>query len=581
MDPEADWFLEPHLVFRDQMVAFMMSSHARCGAGSAASALTSHNAPLARWLVGKWSRGRVVTRMMHRDHTSVQLSSVVGVSRLTLGVTSSLQEWKTQGGVERMDSTHCMCVGFGQDRPFLVDLETGRCLGLPGTFQTSMWLHIIARGRWVVLSKPWTVWKVTMGDGDCDGDEDCGTMSVSQPRRLVPWWKMMNDGTGCRGTAGVIIDERKENEEGDDGFHFTGMVGDGFFEVWSRVQSGIELNLVDVERAFETGLMVPVDTASVPLMTYSFHFFWASKRALVVKEHMAQLLLESRHWKLLCSCQSHFDLEDFLITYRNELINQCEVWYLSSHTSQSEMEPKVITLPCLDCQQMELNSWGGLLVLLDKVTTKVHVVDPTSGVHIFTVSATERPCNFSEQTVPVPEVEEEGAALSALALIDVASVFESGLMVAVETVKVPVPLELQVLPSRFWFFWDTKRFVFEGKEEVCELLRDGTTRLLFRKPTVNHTVVSNFVVALTKGVQFQLLVWNFSTTVASEPITVRLPSGQDFHPLYMAGDFLAIEATGNQILLVDPSSGAVIFTLIVPPNIGLYLANNGSFQDTL
>ncbi|KAH3705994.1 hypothetical protein Pelo_19458 [Pelomyxa schiedti] len=76
------WILERHLVFREQILSFVMSSHVRCGVSSAASALTSHNAPLVRLLADKWSRGCVVVP------GSGMAQVVVGVSKYMLGVTS-------------------------------------------------------------------------------------------------------------------------------------------------------------------------------------------------------------------------------------------------------------------------------------------------------------------------------------------------------------------------------------------------------------------------------------------------------------------------------------------------------------
>ncbi|KAH3743804.1 hypothetical protein Pelo_14804 [Pelomyxa schiedti] len=160
-------------------------------------------------------------------------------------------------------------------------------------------------------------------------------------------------------------------------------------------------------------------------------------------------------------------------------------------------------------------------------------------------------------------------------LIDAESAFESGVMVPVDTVKVTVPPELVIHYTGSYLFWDCKRLMLETSEAMYELLLDGTTRVLFKMPTKNHTVMHHFVVAQRQVTGNKLEAWNF-LTCPSEPIVIELPRLDTVNALRDAGDFLVVE-NENKVYLVDPSSGVIIFTLTVNCHFSLYCVNNDTF----
>ncbi|KAH3743794.1 hypothetical protein Pelo_14794 [Pelomyxa schiedti] len=366
----------------------MMSSHARCGASSAASALTSHNAPLARLWVDKWSRG---TRAVIQSVTT-NTSITVGVSMHTLGVTSlqSPSSPLAKCGPVRvrqcavgialwLDSAHYISTTYGKggwsDFSLAVtNVDTGETAAVPESNRSKL-KSLTCKKPWILDWEQWNLWKVH--------DVNPPMMKLSQPRKL---------------------------------------------------------------RFSEGG-----------------------------------------------------------------------VWYFS---------------------------------------------DWVDGGHSFCVSNSIY-CGGLLQSFICHLIDAEGA-------------FESGVMVPVETVRFDVPHEL-IIPEPFptYFFWEPKRFLFDMNDAMYELMRDGTTRVLFRKPTTNPEVIGNFVVAQSEG---KLEVWNLFTYV-TEPVVIKHRSlGSPSIRLWCAGDFLAVE-DGSRAHLFDPSSGVVIFTLSVNKLLkhGLFLNNNASF----
>ncbi|KAH3743797.1 hypothetical protein Pelo_14797 [Pelomyxa schiedti] len=352
----------PQLRFRDQMVAFMMSSHPRCGRDSPASSLTSsHNTPLVTHLANKLSRGCAVIRSLPLD-----TNFVIGVSDHTLGVTTLFRRWWNRSAIAWMDATHCLTKTRRDDgslRTAVADTATGRCADVPGVDHTLAVSSLAARGKWIVDYNQWRVWKVTMEDED-GGEIMGGLPMVSQPRRVRPWWRF-----------GSEAEQGNDARQRESLFSLNLMVGDGFMDVWRR-SPGVDLYarehyLVDVERAFETGEMVPVDTVRVAVprrldSTICFsHCFWASKRVVVSGATVYELMGSGE--------------------LRKGMAHQCAVWDFSSRFAK---EPTVITLAhCEDeCDRVRIYSWGGLLIAREK--SQVHVVDPSSGVQLFTLSAT-------------------------------------------------------------------------------------------------------------------------------------------------------------------------------------------------
>ncbi|KAH3743805.1 hypothetical protein Pelo_14805 [Pelomyxa schiedti] len=372
------WILERYLVFSEQILSFVMSSHARCGASSAASALTSHNAPLVRLLVDKWSRGCVVVP------GSGMAQVVVGVSKYTLGVTSLFREWSPKAFVSRMDSTLCLASCLNPcDGACVANAATGKCAVVPKMHGCSRagW-----KGKWIVDHSLWRVWKV----------DKAGPMRVSQPRDVTPWWderRMRMRGRRNQGSEGQMDTSLAKQGEEAGSFNFRGMVGDGFFEVgWCPNGAEVrEYHLVDIVSAFETGeVLVPVDTVRVNVppqlgepLGFS-HCFWPSKRVVVAKDHRVYELTERGELRFLCEndTDSLLILDNLFIAQRNALGDECEVWDFSN----SETHPTVITLPWSDRSgfPFKLTSWGGLLVVLGK--SKLHAVDPASGAQIFSLS---------------------------------------------------------------------------------------------------------------------------------------------------------------------------------------------------
>ncbi|KAH3743795.1 hypothetical protein Pelo_14795 [Pelomyxa schiedti] len=308
------------------MVAFMMSSHARCGMNSPASALTSHNAPLTKLMVDKWSRGCVVICSPRFG----QVKPVVGVSAHTLGATRCISEWHHNGAVTWMDNMHFLSTGM---ETRVTNAVTGLYDIVPDTDMFNPRL-LVCSCKWIVEDRIWRVWEVTMDNYD---DED---LSVSDPRSVVPWWKKAAK-EPPRGTKGPQ-------------FFLSRMVGDGFCEVRKHgfpLQPQLRVYfLVDVQRAFETGEMVPVDRVSVKIpeklgkQVDFTHCFWSSKRVVVAKSNRVYELTTSGELRFLCT-----HVPDGLA-----ILDNCLLVALGRVTDQCEGD------------------------------SDVHVVDPASGALIFT-----------------------------------------------------------------------------------------------------------------------------------------------------------------------------------------------------
>ncbi|KAH3743807.1 hypothetical protein Pelo_14807 [Pelomyxa schiedti] len=318
------WILERHLVFREQLLSLVMSSHARCGVSSAASALTSHNAPLVRLLADKWSRGCVVAP------GSGMAQVVVGVSKYTLGVTSLFREWSPKAFVSRMDSTLCMACLSACDGAYVANAATGECGGVPKMHSAS---HVGWKGKWIVDHNLWRVWKV----------EKAGVVSVSQPRDVTPWWHERtatrgrrnrgSKGSGQVGAEDTSTSAKPLREEASGWFSFRGMVADGFCEFERKSQNGAltevrEFHLADIESAFETGEIVPVDSVRVivpPQLGTPLgftHCFWPSKRVVAVKDHRVYELTGSGELRFLC--ENYTDLlilDNLFIVQRKARVN--------------------------------------------------------------------------------------------------------------------------------------------------------------------------------------------------------------------------------------------------------------------
>ncbi|KAH3758134.1 hypothetical protein Pelo_10075 [Pelomyxa schiedti] len=374
-----EWVVDPRVTFRDQIVALMMSSHPRCGRNSPASALTSHNVPLFIELAERWSRGAAVIYS-----SGFGTSVLVGLSLHTLGATPWLMEWPIETdyrpSVTWMDTSHCLELPSNSadniaGTSTVANVETGEKCVLLGTTKNLGWC-LVAQGKWVLDPINWIAWKAEhVVTCDCGDGEFEVLKPLAEGRGLRPV------GWGKWGEGVVPAPER---------FGFARWVGDGLFNISWYGTGWCAFHLVDIERAFETGEMVPVDTVVRRLPKQfldngldSWYCFWASKRVVVIKDYIAYELMENGEARLLCKYPTNWlGMENFFITQRKELIGKCESWDFTTITSGSE--PTVITLPPSTwSEEVKLKECGDFIVVEEDL--KIHLVDPASGVYILTL----------------------------------------------------------------------------------------------------------------------------------------------------------------------------------------------------
>ncbi|KAH3722581.1 hypothetical protein Pelo_18713 [Pelomyxa schiedti] len=371
------WAIEPHLRYRDQFVALMVSSHARCGRLSPAAALTTSAPLLVASLHESWSAGLVVLE----SHT-LGASVSVGVSLATMGVTDPPLRHKHQmpGGPATamgaspswMTGTRCVVppdLGSGRHSEVL-DVGTGQRAEVRGLVGLSL-MRFECRGEWILDPGDWKMWRVGVdcGNGARDGDRRGGSLVVTGPRTVTPF-----RGMGTRGDA--------------DAFYFGKLVGDRFFDMRSLGAEWCVFRLFDMRRMFESGVMAAVDSVKVvrPKQLSYAHCFWPSKRVMMFSRGVVYEILKSGELKLLCSNPSNnLFLENFWISQTRDQPNQCESWDFS--VSAKAEQPTVISLPKYDgCNPVNLKEGGNLLVVDE--ASQTHVVDPASGVFIFTLKST-------------------------------------------------------------------------------------------------------------------------------------------------------------------------------------------------
>ncbi|KAH3745846.1 hypothetical protein Pelo_12774 [Pelomyxa schiedti] len=351
-------------------MALMMSSHARCGRLSPASVLTgSENAALLRSMAQSWSHGWVVLQNTE--------SVLVGVSLSTLGVVSWTKPCNMRG-VVWVDSSRCFIAT--STGAYLMNPVTDQRVDVPGYVFSIKYEFC---GRWIIDYGRWMVWKLVPG-------------GVCGPKTL----RWIDDGS-----AGVVVDagnlvgirtgavgrrkKKKSTVPRDEGWRFGRVVGDGFFDVFGRDRDGLTvLHLVDAERAYETGIMAPVDSVKITAPEHlgsgtqgRTYCFWGSKRVVIPRLKEVFLYDLNAGTVIHKESTSYSLLDNFFITYsKPDRTLQMEAWDFRG--AGAATAPTLITIP-YESETVCVGTAGDLIAIED--SSRTIVVEPSSGVIVFTL----------------------------------------------------------------------------------------------------------------------------------------------------------------------------------------------------
>ncbi|KAH3722689.1 hypothetical protein Pelo_18605 [Pelomyxa schiedti] len=543
-----EWAIEPHVRYRDQFVALMISSHARCGRFSPAAALTAASPQLMASLHESWSAGLVV---LQSNGLSI---SITDLSKLPLLLKSERVVVASRG--VKSGKLRLLCRNPTQNL-FLENLDSGLRRGMSistSLVETSLLWRKLLKFMWFIL--PW-VWSFSHYSAH-PTTYTTSTVSViacsiknlldyCNQTKMSSEWVMERHVRYQDQMAALMMSSHARCGQRSPAAALTTsapLLMASLHKSWSR-------GVLVLQPFFEDAVAVGVSLATfgvtsppqqaprgraenpVPKFGTGTRCLFATRGRPDLDLQVADVRTGKQAW-----VRGFAGMDFCRATCRGEWVLdfRCgRMWRVTEdgegdwHCGNGGGGPLVVSGP------RDVKPFAGM-VGKSKFSFRQFVGDRFFDMRCF------------------------GAEWCVFHLFDMERMFESGVMEPVDTVMVPRHPHMSRMSAHC--FWASKRVMLQSEGVYYELLEGGELKLLCRSDPTDNFFMDNFWISQSKDQPNQYESWDFSACPkAEQPTVISLPES-DLH-LRSGGDLLIVEG-GSRVHAVDPASGAIIFTLMAP-----------------